>query len=154
MQQPAGVQNLEDKYLVFQLGKDEFGMRVRTVKEIVGLQEITAIPQAPPYVLGVVNLRGQVIPVIDLRRKFRMPEARYTERTCIIVVQLSQQGSSALTGVVVDGVAEVMNIGSGEIQPAPDLIGGGDAGLYCRGMANVKGRLKILLDINRVMGKQ
>jgi purine-binding chemotaxis protein CheW len=138
------------KYLTFGLGKEEFAIQVMRVREIMGVQEITAVPQTPDYVKGVINLRGKVIPVVDLRLKFAMPALDYTPRTCIIVVQIEQDGSRMLTGVVVDEVSEVVTLQAADIEDTPDF-GRGVAIPYLLGMAKVKGRVKILLDINMVM---
>jgi purine-binding chemotaxis protein CheW len=141
------------KYLTFDLGKEEFAIQVLRVREIMGVQEITAVPQTPVYVKGVINLRGKVIPVVDLRLKFGMPEQEYTARTCIIVVQVEQAGQRMLTGVVVDEVSEVLTLQTGEIEDTPDF-GRGVATPYLLGMAKSKGKVKILLDINMVMTAQ
>lgn len=119
----------------------------------MGVQEITAVPQTPPYVKGVLNLRGKVIPVVDLRLKFGMQEAEYTQRTCIIVVQIDQDGARVLTGIVVDGVSEVLTLSPGDLEDTPDF-GRGVATPYLLGMAKIKGTVKILLDINMVMTAQ
>jgi len=141
------------KYLTFQLANEEFGIRVLKVREIMGLQEITAVPQTPVHVKGVINLRGKVIPVIDLRLKFSLPAAEYTQRTCIIVTQVQGEAGVLLMGIVVDGVSEVLNLTSGEIEDTPDF-GEDVAGDYLLGMAKVKGKVKILLDIDRVLSMQ
>jgi purine-binding chemotaxis protein CheW len=141
------------KYLTFQLANEEFGIRVLKVREIMGLQEITAVPQTPAHVKGVINLRGKVIPVIDLRLKFSLPAAEYTQRTCIIVTQVQGEAGVLLMGIVVDGVSEVLNLSSGEIEDTPDF-GEDVAGDYLLGMAKVKGKVKILLDIDRVLSMQ
>jgi purine-binding chemotaxis protein CheW len=141
------------KYLVFQLGREEFGIRVLKVREIMGVQDITAVPQQAPYVKGVINLRGKIIPVVDLRLKFGLPPAEYTRRTCIIVVHLRGGANSVLTGIVVDGVAEVLNLAAADIEDTPDF-GHGAATPYLLGMAKVKGKVKILLDIDEVMSTQ
>mgnify|MGYP001105919182 CR=1 FL=1 len=138
------------KYLVFQLGREEFGIRVLKVREIMGLQDITAVPQMPAHVKGVINLRGKVIPVVDLRLKFGLPEAEYTQRTCIIVVQINGESGRMLTGIVVDGVAEVLNLTAAEIEDTPDFGHGVDTP-YLLGMAKVKGKVKILLDIDQIL---
>lgn len=138
------------KYLVFQLDREEFGIRVVKVREIMGVQEITAVPQTPAHVKGVINLRGKVIPVVDLRLKFGLPPAEYTQRTCIIVVQVQAETNGMLMGIVVDGVAEVLNLVAGEIEDTPDF-GQGLATPYLLGMAKIKGKVKILLDIDQVM---
>jgi purine-binding chemotaxis protein CheW len=141
------------KYLVFQLGREEFGIGVLKVREIMGVQDITAVPQTPAHVKGVINLRGKVIPVVDLRLKFGLPEIEYTQRTCIIVVQLHAGANSMLMGIVVDGVAEVLNLAAGDIEDTPDF-GQGLATTYLLGMAKIKGKVKILLDIDDVLSSQ
>jgi len=141
------------KYLTFGLGSEEFGIQVMRVREIMGVQEVTAVPHIPAYVKGVINLRGKVIPVVDLRQKFGMPEQAYTQRTCIVVVELEQDGARLLTGLIVDEVSEVLSLQGAEIEDAPDF-GRGVATPYLLGMAKTKGKVKILLDINRVMTTQ
>lgn len=141
------------KYLVFQLGKEEFGIRVLKVREIMGIQDITAVPQTPAYVKGVINLRGNVVPVVDLRLKFTLPEIEYTPRTCIIVVQVQTESHAMLMGIVVDGVAEVLNLAPTDIEDTPDF-GQGIVTPYLLGMAKVKGRVKILLEIDQVLTSQ
>jgi len=138
------------KYLVFELGREEFGIRVLKVREIMGIQDITAVPQTPAHVKGVINLRGKVIPVVDLRLKFGLPEQEYTQRTCIIVVQVQGEAGPMLMGIVVDGVAEVLNLATADIEDTPDF-GDGTATPYLLGMAKVKDKVKILLEIDRVL---
>jgi purine-binding chemotaxis protein CheW len=141
------------KYLVFHLGREEFGIRVLKVREIMGIQDVTAVPQTPAHVKGVINLRGKVIPVVDLRLKFGLPEQEYTQRTCIIVVQVHGEAGPMLMGIVVDGVAEVLNLAVADIEDTPDF-GDGTATPYLLGMAKVKGKVKILLEIDRVLTSQ
>jgi purine-binding chemotaxis protein CheW len=141
------------KYLTFQLANEEFGIRVLKVREIMGLQEITAVPQTPPHIKGVINLRGKVVPVIDLRLKFGLPPVEYTQRTCIIVTQVKGEASTVLMGIVVEGVSEVLNLSGSEIEDSPDF-GGAVTGQYLLGMAKVKGKVKILLDIDKVLSNQ
>jgi len=152
----CAARNRQGKYLVFHLGKEEFGVHVLKVREIMGIQEITSVPQTPGFVKGVINLRGKVIPVIDLRRKFLLEEAEYTARTCIIVLQVVQNGCAAgamQMGVIVDGVSEVLTIQESEIEDTPAF--GDDVKMpYILGMAKVKGRVKILLDIDQVLSRQ
>src|ERR1700751_3856442 len=125
------------KYLTFQLANEEFGIRVLKVREIMGLQEITAVPQTPGHVKGVINLRGKVVPVVDLRLKFALPAAEYTQRTCIIVTQVQGEFGPVLLGIVVDGVSEVLNLAGGEIEDIPDF-GEDVSGQYLLGLAKVK----------------
>lgn len=141
------------KYLTFHLAKEEFGIRVIKVREIMGLQEITAVPQTPPHIKGVINLRGKVVPVIDLRLKFGLSAAEYTQRTCIIVTQSASESGSVLMGIVVDGVSEVLNLTGVEIEDTPDF-GQEVTVRYLLGMAKVKGRVKVLLDIDQVLSAQ
>ena len=141
------------KYLTFHLAKEEFGIRVLKVREIMGLQEITGIPQTPAHVKGVINLRGKVIPVIDLRLKFGVPAAEYTQRTCIIVTQVMGESAPILIGIVVDGVSDVVNLADSDIEDTPEF-GDDVAKRYLLGMAKVKGKVKILLDIDRVLSAQ
>jgi purine-binding chemotaxis protein CheW len=138
------------KYLIFHLGDEEFGTGVLQVREIMGLQDITAVPQTPHYVKGVINLRGKVIPVVDLRLKFGLPSEEYTQRTCIIVVRTQQAEQEMMIGIIVDGVAEVLTLAASDIEDTPDF-GPGVVTPYLRGMAKVKGKVKILLDINQVL---
>jgi purine-binding chemotaxis protein CheW len=141
------------KYLTFQLANEEFGIRVLKVREIMGLQEITAVPQTPMHIKGVINLRGKVVPVIDLRLKFGLDAAEYTQRTCIIVTQVQGESGSVLMGIVVDGVSEVLNLTAPEIEDTPDF-GEEVTGQFLLGMAKVKGKVKILLDIDKVLASQ
>ena len=141
------------KYLTFQLAQEEFGIRVLKVREIMGIQDITAVPHTPAYVRGVINLRGKVIPVLDLRLKFGPPDMEYNQRTCIIVVQIQGESGLILMGVIVDGVSEVLNLTGAEVEDTPDF-GADFSTPYILGMAKVKGKVKILLDIDRVLTNQ
>jgi purine-binding chemotaxis protein CheW len=141
------------KYLTFELGREEFGIQVLKVREIMGIQDITAVPQTPPYVKGVINLRGKVIPVVDLRLKFGLQQVEYSQRTCIIVVQISGEAGPMLMGIVVDGVSEVLNVTAADIEDTPDF-GNGVSTPYILGMAKVKGKVKILLEIDKVLTTQ
>ena len=140
------------KYLAFLLGREEFAIQVLKVREIMGIQEITAVPQTPAYMKGVINLRGKVIPVVDLRLKFNLPEMDYTQRTCIIVVQVQSAGVVLQTGIIVDTVSEVLNLAAGDVEDTPDFGAGSlSAFSYLLGMAKVKGKVKILLDIDQIL---
>ncbi len=149
----AHVDQRAGKYLTFELGNEEFGIQVLKVREIMGIQDITAVPQTPAYVKGVINLRGKVIPVVDLRKKFGLPEIEYTQRTCIIVVQIGSSAGSMLMGTVVDGVSEVLNLTAADIEDTPDF-GVEMATSYLLGMAKIKGKVKILLEIDAVLTSQ
>jgi purine-binding chemotaxis protein CheW len=142
------------KYLTFQLGNEEFAVQVLRVREIMGIQQITAVPQTPHYVKGVINLRGKVIPVVDLRLKFGLPELEHTQRTCIIVAQIdSHAGGKMMIGVIVDCVSEVLTLQTNDIEDTPDFGNGVDTP-YLLGMAKIKDKVKILLDIDRVLSAQ
>jgi purine-binding chemotaxis protein CheW len=147
---PLDLSTRAGKYLIFQLGVEEFGTEVLKVREIMGLQDITAIPQVPAHVKGVINLRGKVIPVIDLRLKFGMPPQEYTARTCIVVMRTRQAEEDLMIGMIVDGVVEVLNLTASDIEDTPDF-GPGVVTPYLTGMAKIKGRVKILLDIDHVL---
>jgi purine-binding chemotaxis protein CheW len=138
------------KYLVFHLGREHFGIRVLKVREIMGLLDITAVPHTPVFVKGVFNLRGKVIPVIDLRIRFQMPELEYSPRTCIIVVSLDGKDEPVPMGLIVDGVAEVLNIAESDIE-APPVFGNELDTSYLLGIAKVRGEVKLLLDIDRAL---
>lgn len=138
------------KYLSFYAGPEEFAIAVLGVREIMGMQDVTAVPHTPAYVKGIINLRGKVVPVVDLRLKFGMPAADYTARTCIVVVNVPGEGGGVLMGVVVDAVSEVVNIATGEIEDAPDF-GEGVSIPYLIGIAKSKGKVKLLLDIEKVL---
>jgi purine-binding chemotaxis protein CheW len=141
----------EGKYLTFGLGGEEYGLEILKVKEIIGIMNITAVPQTPKYVKGVINLRGKVIPVIDLRAKFGMDFQDYNERTCIIVVDIvNKAANKVIMGIVVDSVSEVLNIKAEEIENTP-TFGVKLNTDYILGMAKVKGTVKILLDIDKVL---
>ena len=139
------------KYLTFVLGHEFYGLAVLKIREIIRMLDITAVPQMPEYVRGVINLRGKVIPVIDLRIKFGLSQASTTERTCIIVVQvIGASGTPSLMGLVVDAVEEVVTLVPADIEPTPDF-GTSLKTEYILGMAKVKGTVKTLLDIDRVV---
>jgi purine-binding chemotaxis protein CheW len=141
------------KYLIFRLGSEEFGTRVIKVREIMGIQDVTPVPHTPVFVKGVINLRGKVIPVIDLRLKFGLPPQEYTSRTCIIVVRTQLGEDQLMMGIVVDEVAEVLNLVASDIEETPDF-GPGVETPYLLGMAKVKDKVKILLDIDQVLNSQ
>ena len=145
--------NREGKYLTFSLAGEEYGIGILKIKEIIGMMSITPVPRTPSYVKGVINLRGKVIPVVDLRLKFGMEEASYTERTCIIVVEIGSQGGSVLIGIVVDSVSEVLNIKGADIEETPAFGARLDTD-YILGMAKMNGGVKILLDIDKVLSER
>ena len=138
------------KYLTFALAQEEYGLLVIKVREIIKIMHITAVPQMPDHIKGVINQRGKVIPIIDLRAKFGLPVQEYTERTCIIVAEVAAEDRKVMLGIIVDSVSEVLNIASDEIEPAPDFGERLDTA-YMQGIAKIKGQVKILLDLDRVL---
>ena len=140
----------EGKYLTFALASEEYGLEILKVREIIGYMEITAVPRTPDYVKGVINLRGQVIPVVDLRSKFGMDTAEVTEQTCIIVVEIDQGQRKFSTGIVVDRVQEVLDIVAENIEEAPQF-GSTVQTDFILGMGKIGDTVKILLDINKVL---
>jgi len=138
------------KFLVFQLDQEEFGIRVLKVREIMGIQAITPVPHCPAHIKGVINLRGKIIPVIDLRLRFGLAPLEYSARTCIVVVQIGEGAEAMLMGVVVDGVAEVLNVAEADVEKAPEFGGEVDTS-YLLGIAKVKGKVKLLLDIDKAI---
>lgn len=143
----------ENKYLTFTLANEEYGIGILKIKEIIGMLPITSVPQTPPFVKGVINLRGKVIPVVDLRLKFAMPPMDYTERTCIIVVEIDSPAGAIMIGIVVDSVSEVLNIKEEDIEDTP-TFGTRLNTAYILGMAKTGGGVKILLDIDKVLTSQ
>jgi purine-binding chemotaxis protein CheW len=138
------------KYLTFSLADEEYGIGILKIKEIIGMMPITTVPQTPEFFKGVINLRGKVIPVIDLRLKFGMPPIEYSERTCIVVVETEGPSGSILMGSVVDSVSEVLNIKEEDVEDPPTFGTqlNTDAIL---GMAKMEEGVKILLDIDHVL---
>ncbi|GAB6905374.1 purine-binding chemotaxis protein [Desulfosarcina cetonica] len=141
----------EGKYLTFSLVEEEYGIGILKIKEIIGMMPITGVPQTPAFVKGVINLRGKVIPVVDLRLRFGMPSIEYDDRTCIIVVEISALDLDVVIGIVVDSVSEVLNIKGEDIEDTP-TFGASLNTDYILGMAKMDGKVKILLDIDEVLG--
>lgn len=139
------------KYLSFVLGREEYGLEILKVQEIIGIMDVTRVPRTPPYVRGVINLRGRVIPVVDLRSKFQMPTIDDTEKTCVIVVQVSQGDLTVTMGVIVDEVSEVLSFTQEQIEAAPSFGGGMDEVEYITGMGKLGKKVVILLDADRVL---
>ena len=141
------------KYLTFQLAKESYGIEILKVREIIGLIDITAVPQTAAYIRGVINLRGKIIPVLDLRRKFGLEEAEFTKQTCIVTTQVPGKNGEVLVGLIVDAVHEVLLVNSTDIEPVPDL--GEDMKLdFVKGLSKTKGRVTVLLDMDKVMQEQ
>ncbi len=141
----------EGKFLSFVLGEEEYGLEILKVQEINGMMGITRVPRSPEYVRGVINLRGRVIPIVSLRKKFKMPAIEDTERTCIIVVQVNYNDTELTMGIIVDEVSEVLNIRGEQIEPAPSFGGGMEETDYITGMGKLEDKVVILLDIDTVL---
>ena len=144
------AERVAGKFLTFDLAEEEYGLEILRVREIIGMMAITPVPRTPDFVLGVINLRGKVIPVIDLRLKFGLPYKEPDERTCVIVVEVLSDGRTVQMGIVVDRVNEVVDVKAGEVEPTPSFGVALDTA-FILGMAKVQGKVKILLDIDRVL---
>lgn len=134
------------KFLTFALGKEDYGIEIRYVTEIIGIQSITEVPELPDYVRGIINLRGKIIPVVDVRLRFKKPPADYNDRTCIIVIDIRE----VAVGLIVDTVSEVMAISDQDIVPPPD----GKTGFnnrYIKGIGKVGNEVKLLLDCEKLL---
>lgn len=149
-QDSTGIGN---KYMTFRLANEEYGVEILKVRELIGLMDITRIPRAPEHVRGVINLRGKVIPVADLRLKFGMTAVDPTNQTVIIVVQLSQQNGSLTMGILVDEVLEVRSIPSSEVEAPPAVHNHGGSS-FILGVGKTERRVIFLLDIDRIFGGQ
>lgn len=142
---PQGVTAFH-QFLTFALGQEEYGVEILKIQEIKGFSAITPLPNAPAYIKGVLNLRGTIVPIVDLRKKFGMPEEAYTKFTVIVVVQV--QGK--IMGFIVDAVSDVLTVTGADIQPTPDLHGQVDT-TFLNGLAKTGEKLVILLDIEKVL---
>lgn len=147
----VGVIARAGKYLTFQVKGEVYGLEILKVQEIIGLMKVTRVPRSPTFVRGVINLRGKVIPVVDLRLKFGLESQADTEKTCIIVVQVAQGNSGKVTmGIIVDEVSEVLNIAGEQIEPAPEFGAAVDTD-FILGMGKVAQKVIMLLDVDRVL---
>ena len=136
----------KDKYLTFHLAGEDYGIEIQYVIEIIGIQRITDVPDMPAFIRGVINLRGKVIPVMDVRARFNLPDRDYDDRTCIIVVNID----GTEVGLVVDEVSEVADIPSKNVEPPPKT-GKGACGQYIQGMGKINNAVKILLDVHKLL---
>ncbi len=149
----SAMADREGKYLTFALADEEYGIGILKIKEIIGMMPITTVPQTPDFVKGVINLRGKVIPVMDLRLRFGMEPIDYDDRTCIIVVEVTGQNGTVQIGIVVDTVSEVLNVAGKDIEDTPTFGTKLDTE-YILGMAKMEGGVKILLDIDKVLNAE
>lgn len=137
------------KLLTFSLASEDYGISILKVKEIIGMMEITPVPRTPEFIKGVINLRGKIIPVMDLRTKFGMTEQEYDERTCIIVVEVIMKGAQKLIGVVVDMVSEVVTLPNEQIEPPPEYGTSAEHNAIL-GIGKIKDKVVIILDIDEI----
>ena len=137
----------KDKYLTFSLGDEVYGIDIRVVIEIIGIQKITNVPEVPDYVRGIINLRGKIIPVVDMRLRFRREYREYTDRTCVIVVEIN----GVLIGLIVDGVSEVLDIAEKNVVPPPDLRASQNK--YIRGIGKLESSVVLLLDWEKLFSE-
>ncbi|MGG6313130.1 chemotaxis protein CheW [Paenibacillus macerans] len=140
--------SLRDKYLTFLVEREQYGIEIKYVTEIIGIQLITEVPQMPDYIRGVINLRGTIIPVMDVRIRFGKPPKAYSDRTCVIVIEL---GDLAI-GLIVDSVSEVLSIDTADIVPPPELYDGGNR--FVAGIGKAGSAVMLLLDCNRLLNEQ
>lgn len=150
MSHERDVVTMAGKYLTFALGEEEYGLPVLKVREIIKMMDVTSVPHVPAHVRGVINLRGKVIPVIDLRLKFGLPAMAASDQTCIVVVQVELGARRVMLGIIVDRVSEVLNVVTDEIERPPDFGERLDT-QFMLGMAKVKGKVKILLDLDAIL---
>jgi purine-binding chemotaxis protein CheW len=139
----------ERQLVVFQLGAELYGVEIARVHEIIRLQAVTRVPRAPAFVEGVINLRGKVIPVVDLRRRFGLPSAEHTRASRIVVVEIGDQ----VVGTIVDGVSEVLRVNTAIVEPPSPVVAGVDSE-YLHGIARLPDRLVILLDLDRILARE
>ncbi len=137
----------KDKFLTFILGNETYGIEIKYVTEIIGIQPITEVPELPDYIRGIINLRGKIIPVMDVRLKFRKPFREYDDRTCVVVIDIGE----ITIGLIVDSVSEVLSIPDGEIVPPPDIERNGNR--YIKGIGKVGSEVKLLLDCKKLLGE-
>lgn len=146
----ATLQARAGKYLTFQLSGEVYGLEILKVQEIIGMMNVTRVPKMPAFIRGVINLRGKVIPVIDLRLKFELAATADTERTCIIVVQVSRGGLEVTMGIIVDEVSEVLDVKAEQIEPAPSF-GAAVNTEFILGMGKIGQKVLTMLDIDQVL---
>lgn len=144
---------ISGKFLTFLLGYEEYGIPIHKVREIIGIMDITKVPRTPGFIKGVINLRGKIIPVMDLRLKFELSEEPYNQRTCIIVVEIDFSDTKRMMGIVVDTVSEVVNIQKNDIELPPEYGGNVDTA-FLIGLGKVKGKVILLLDIEQVLNSE
>ena len=149
-QNNASLREIAGKYLTFKLGNETYGIEILKIQEIIGMMKVTHFPKAPSFVRGVINLRGKVIPVIELREKFMMDRKEDDDKTCIVVVRLEQKDTEITQGIIVDEVSEVMDIEESQVELSPSF--GNDVNLeFIKGVGKIQEKVVILLDVNKIL---
>lgn len=138
------------QYLAFSLGGETFAMDIRSIKEVIQFSELTEVPLMPPFIQGVINLRGAVVPVIDLSIRFNRPLTEVTRRTCTVILEVVQDEEASVLGIMVDNVSEVLDISERDIEPAP-AFGSNLRSEFIAGVGKVNGKFVIILNVNRVL---
>ena len=144
-------EQLAGKYMTFKLADEKYGLEILKVREIIGLMDITRVPKSPPFIKGVINLRGKVIPVLDLRLKFEMEEVEPTDQTVIIVVQIDNGENESTMGIIVDEVLEVLNIEPDDIEPPPVLSSENENSDFIMGIGKSENKVIFLLNISNIL---
>ncbi len=139
----------KDKFLTFSMGKEDYGIEIRYVTEIIGIQAITEVPEMPDYVKGIINLRGKIIPVMDVRLRFKKEEIQYNDRTCVIVIDIKDLS----VGLIVDTVSEVLSIEEQDIVPPPEMSKGFH-NKYIKGIGKVGSDVKLILDCDKLLNDE
>jgi len=152
MEAVASLSTSENQYLTFMLSGEEYGVDILTVQELRGWEETTPIPNTPSFVLGVINLRGVVVPIVDLRDRFGLERIDYGPTTVVIIVKVEAAGKERVLGIVVDAVSEVYDIDKGDMQPPPDMEGSISID-FVTGLATMEDKMVILLDINKLVNE-
>lgn len=145
----SGASSSELQLVTFNLGKEEFAVPILQIQEINRLVEITRVPKSPDFVEGVINLRGKVIPIIDLRKRFSLPQAELGKYSRVVVINMDGR----MVGLIVDSVSEVLRLSEEAVEPAPPIVAGIDSE-YIKGLGKIEGRLLILLDLNKILSKE
>lgn len=138
----------KDKFLTFTLGNESYGIEIKHVTEIIGIQPVTEVPELPEYIKGIINLRGKIIPVMDVRLRFKKPYREYNDRTCVIVIDIKDVS----IGLIVDSVSEVLSIPGTEIVAPPEVSKSGNK--YIKGIGKVGSEVKLLLDCDKLLGEE
>ncbi len=151
--EPSSLEELAGQYLSFELANEIYGVDILKVREIKGWEEVRPVPDMPDYIKGVLDLRGVIVPIVDLRIRFKLASCEYTPTTVIIVLSVEQGEQQRVVGVVVDGVSDVLDVSSGDIRSAPEL-GGKISNRYIKGMVTLAEKMAILLDVNKLLDLQ